>query len=173
MTARGLRIAIIGGLTLALVLRQRRMQADVYQQAAELAEAGAAVAMSADATWEPRRLGILDPITAASCEPTERISRDGHTGTRIAAHPVREGRAYRARFGAPRYGIHRTDLQRALGGTLAGKGLHLGHRLSDLAEAGDAMRPTFDNGHTAKADLKRFVTLGDAVDFLRAVGAEE
>jgi salicylate hydroxylase len=180
MTARDLRIAIIGGgiggLTLALALRQRGMQADVYEQAAELAEIGAAVALSANATRELRRLGVLDPITAASCEPTELIYRDGRTGARIAAHPVHEGRAYQARFGAPYYGIHRADLQRALSGALAGEGLHLGHRLSDLAEAGAAMRLTFDNGHKAEADLvvgadgvrslvRQYVTGGEGVTY--------
>jgi salicylate hydroxylase len=42
-----LRIAIvgggIGGLTLAVALRQRGVEADVYEQAAELTEIGAAV----------------------------------------------------------------------------------------------------------------------------------
>ena len=48
---RALRIAIvgggIGGLTLAVALRQRGLEADVYEQAAEQAEIGAAVALSA------------------------------------------------------------------------------------------------------------------------------
>ena len=180
MTARDLRIAIIGGgiggLTLALALRQRGMRADVYEQAAELAEIGAAVALSANATRELRRLGVLDPITTASCEPTKLIYRDGRTGARIAAHPVRQGSAYQARFGAPYYGIHRADLQRTLSGALAGEGLHLGHRLSDLAEAGGAMRLTFGNGHAAEADLvvgadgvrslvRQYVTGGEGVTY--------
>jgi len=35
----------IGGLTLAVALRQRGIEADVYEQASELAEVGAAVAL--------------------------------------------------------------------------------------------------------------------------------
>ena len=48
MSARDLRIAIvgggIGGLTLALALRQRGLAAEIYEQAAELTEIGAAAA---------------------------------------------------------------------------------------------------------------------------------
>ena len=180
MTARDPRIAVIGGgiggLTLALALRQRGLAATVYEQAAELAEIGAAVALSANATRELRRLGVLDPIAAASTELTELIYRDGRTGARVAAHPVRDGGAYQARFGAPYYGIHRADLQRALSGALAGEGLHLAHRLTDVEEAGGAMRLTFANGHVTEADLvvgadgvrslvRQYVTGGEGVTY--------
>ena len=155
MSAREPRIAIIGGgiggLTLAIALRQRGMAADIYEQAPQLAEIGAAVALSANATRELRRLGVLDQVTAASCEPTELIYRDWRTGNRVAAHPVRN--SYQARFGAPYYGIHRADLQRALSSALDGAGLHLGHRLSGLWDQGGTMRLGFDNGHTTEADL--------------------
>ena len=155
MSAPDLRIAIIGGgiggLTLAIALRQRGMAADVYEQAPHLAEIGAAVALSANSTRELRRLGVLDLITAASCEPTELIYRNWRTGGRVAAHPVRN--SYQAWFGAPYYGIHRADLQRALSGALGGAGLHLGHRLSGLQDHGGAMRLRFDNGQVVEADL--------------------
>jgi salicylate hydroxylase len=40
----------IGGLTLALALRDQGLEADIYEQADELREVGAAVALSANAT---------------------------------------------------------------------------------------------------------------------------
>ena len=56
---RKLRIAIvgggIGGLTLAVALRQRGIEADVYEQAPELTEIGAAIALSANSSRELRR----------------------------------------------------------------------------------------------------------------------
>ena len=152
-----LRIAIvgggIGGLTLAIALRQRGLAADVYEQAPALAEIGAAVALSANATRELARLGVLDALDAVSVEPSELIYRNWRDGRRVAAHPVREGGAYRARFGAPYYGIHRADLQRVLGGALTGEGLHLGHRLTSLEDRGATMLLGFANGHVAEADL--------------------
>ena len=62
MTTQRLRIAIvgggIGGLTLALALQQCGMEAEVFEQAPELTEVGAAVALSANSTRELRRLGV-------------------------------------------------------------------------------------------------------------------
>ena len=107
----------VGGLTLWLALRERGLCAEVYEQAHELTEIGAAVALSANATRELGRLGVLDEVVAASTEPTELVYRDGRTGERIAAHPIRLNGAYRARFGASYCGIHRADLQRALSAT--------------------------------------------------------
>ena len=152
-----LRIAIvgggIGGLTLAVALRQRGLEADVYEQAAELAEIGAAVALSANSTRELRRLGVLDALTAVSTEPSELIYRNWRDGSRIAAHPVHENLNYQTLCGAPYYGIHRADLQRILSGALGGAGLHLGHRLTDITDLGGATRLSFANGQTVEADL--------------------
>ncbi len=152
-----LRIAIvgggIGGLTLALALRQRGIAAQIYEQAPQLTEIGAAVALSANATRELERLGVLDALHAVSTEPTELIYRSWRDGRRIAAHPVRDGGAYRARFGGPYFGIHRADLQRILGSALAGEGLHLGHRLADITDQGETMRLVFANGASTQADL--------------------
>ena len=176
ITTGKLRIAItgggIGGLTLALALRQRGLEAQVFEQAPELTEIGAAVALSANSTRELRRLGILDQITAASTEPTELIYRNWRDGRRIAAHPVHQDLQYQKRFGAPYCGIHRADLQRVLSGALGGAGLHLGHRLVGLVDQGDSMRLEFADGRSAEADLvigadgvrsvvRRFVTGGE------------
>lgn len=175
-SSRNIRIAIvgggIGGLTLALALRQRGIEAAVYEQAAELSEIGAAVALSANATRELRRLGVLDRIADCSTEPSELIYRNWQKGHRIAAFPVHDDLAYQKRFGAPYFGIHRADLQRILSGALAGAGLHLAHRLTELTEQGQTMRLRFANGSIAEADLvigadgvrslvRRYVTGGE------------
>src|ERR1700678_4250817 len=101
----------IAGLTLWLALRQRGFSADIYEQARELAEVGAAVALSANNSGELGRDWLLDTIVAASTEPTEVVYRDGRTGARIEVDPVRSCGAYRARIGAPYCEIHRADLQ--------------------------------------------------------------
>ena len=116
MTAGRIRIGVvgagIGGLTLALALRQRGLAADVYEQASELREIGAAVGLTANGTRELERLGCLDAIAAVSTEPSELIWRGWREGRRFAAFPIAQGGAYRTRFGAPFIGIHRADLQR-------------------------------------------------------------
>jgi salicylate hydroxylase len=176
MTTPTLRIAIIGGgiggLTLAIALRQRGVAAEVFEKAPELSEIGAAVGLSANSTRELRRLGVLNAIAAFSTEPTELIYHDWRYGRRIAAYPLRHDLAYQKRFGAPLYCMHRADLQRILGGALGGVGLHLGHRLVKLVDDADAIGLEFADGRFAKADLvigadgvrsvvRRFVTGGE------------
>ena len=152
-----LRIAIIGGgiggLTLTIALRRRGIAAELFEQARELNEIGAAVALSANSTRELRRLGVLDAIRAVSVEPTELIYRAWRDGRRIAAHPVRQDRQYQRRFGAPFLGVHRADLQRVLGDALGGAGLHLAHRLVNLVDEGELIGLEFANGRFEEADL--------------------
>lgn len=157
MTSQQIRIGIvgggIGGLTLALALRRRGLAADVYEQASELREIGAAVALSANATRELERLGCLDAIAALSAEPSELIWRGWRDDRRVASFPVAKGGAYRARFGAPYFGIHRADLQRVLGGAHGPDRLHLGHRLVGIAEKKAVVKLDFANGHSAEVDI--------------------
>jgi salicylate hydroxylase len=157
MTGAQIRIGIvgggIGGLTLALALRQRGLAADVYEQASELREIGAAVGLTANGTRELERLGCLDDIAALSAEPSELIWREWREGNRVAAFPIAQGGAYRARFGAPFIGIHRADLQRVLGATHGTERLHLGHRLVALSEKDDVVKLDFANGNSAEVDV--------------------
>jgi len=143
----------IGGLTLALALRERGVEAELFEQAPALTEIGAAVALSANATRELERLGLLPGIEAVSTEPSELIFRDGRSGVRIASHPVRQGGRYRERFGAPYFGVHRADLQRVLSGAAGEAGLHLNHRLVSMEPDGGRMRLVFANGRVETPDL--------------------
>jgi len=152
-----LRVAIIGsgigGLTLALALRERGLTADVYEQTPQLTEIGAAVALTANATRELERIGLGDRLAAASTTPAELIHRHWRDGTRIAAHPVRSGSWYRNRFHAPVYGIRRAQLQVILSRELAAGTLHLGRRLVGLTERPDGIVLRFSDGDTAHADV--------------------
>lgn len=143
----------IGGLTLALALRRRGLTADVFEQASELREIGAAVALSANATRELERLGCIDAIAALSCQPSELIWRGWNDEVRVAAFPVAKSGAYRARFGAPYFGIHRADLQRVLGTAHGPDRLHLGHRLVAIENEGERIGLQFANGHNTKVDI--------------------
>jgi salicylate hydroxylase len=157
MKAGDVRIGIvgagIGGLTLALALRQRGLAADIYEQASELREIGAAVALTANGTRELERLGCLDAVAAVATEPSEIIWRGWRDDRRIASFPIGKGGAYRARFGAPYFGVHRSDLQRVLGAAHGPDRLHLDHRLVALGENGNAIKLDFANGKSAEIDI--------------------
>ncbi len=143
----------IGGLSLALALRERGLQADVFEQAPELTEIGAAIALSANAIREFARLGLAGELAAASTIPTELIYRHWRDGSRIAAHPVRQDDWYEKQFGAPYFGIHRADLQKILGSAYGVEHLHLGCRLVNIIEQADSVVLEFANGRTHEADL--------------------
>jgi salicylate hydroxylase len=152
-----LRIAIvgagIGGLSLALALRERGVRAEVFEQAPQLTEIGAAIALSANATREYARLGLTDELAAVATIPTELVYRHWQDGNRIAAHPVAEGNAYVDRFGAPYFGIHRADLQRTLSTALGSEQLHLGCRLTDLVPERDSVVLEFADGPVQHVDV--------------------
>lgn len=157
MSDTDLRVAIvgagIGGLSLALALRERGVAAEVFERAAHLTEIGAAIALSANATREYARLGLLDELAAASTTPTELVYRHWQDGSRIAAHPVRERHAYVDRFGAPYFGIHRADLQKTLSSAFGAEHLHLGCRLTRLVPEGDSVVLEFADGRVERADV--------------------
>jgi salicylate hydroxylase len=157
MSASSLRVAVvgagIGGLSLGLALRERGLPATVFEQAPELTEIGAAIALSANSTREFARLGLLEQLDAAATIPTELIYRNWHSGERVAAHPVAKDGWYVHRFGAPYYGIHRADLQKILSGAFGVENLHLGCRLVDIVERPDSVVLEFANGRVEHADL--------------------
>lgn len=113
----GTRIAIvgagIGGLTLAAELRRRGLEPQIYEQASELREVGAAVALSANATRFLRdRLGVGEALAEKSTDVDGLILRDGRDGRVI--NRISSRTEYHERAGAPYYGVHRADLQHIL-----------------------------------------------------------
>ena len=143
----------IGGLALALALNERGIRARIYEQANELTEIGAAVALSANATRELKRFGLLDDLLDVAVEPSELIYRDGMTGDRLAAHPMHLGGHYQKRFGSPYLGIHRADLQKIMGGAVGLKSIDLGHQLTEIESIGGAMRLHFAHQPPVEADI--------------------
>lgn len=141
----------IGGLTLALALREHGITAEVHEQAPELREVGAAVALSANGTRVLQRLGLADGIARSSAAPTELIYRHWRDAHRIAAHPV--GETYTRLFGAPYCGIHRADLQQLLSRAVGAEHVHLGHRLVNLDDTGERVRLDFADGTRTSAEI--------------------
>ncbi|GAA3224340.1 FAD-dependent monooxygenase [Pseudonocardia petroleophila] len=139
----------IGGLTLALALRERGIDAEVFEQADELREVGAAVALAANGTRILERLGLGDELAAASVVPTELQYRHWRSGTVLAGHPI--GAEYARRFGGPFWGIHRASLQRTLSTAWGPERLHLGWCLTGIADGPDGVRLEFGGDRTVRA----------------------
>lgn len=141
----------IGGLTLGLALRRRGIGVQIYEQAPELGEVGAAVALAANGTRILQELGLGDELAAASIVPSELIYRGWNDASRVVAHPV--GDWYTEQFGAPFWGIHRANLQRALAAAWGAENLHLGKTLVALQERGEQTELTFADGSIVTAGL--------------------
>jgi salicylate hydroxylase len=141
----------MGGLTLALALRRRGIEAEILEQSAQLHEIGAAVTLSANSTRLLRDAGLGDSLTQISTEPTRLVHRDGRDGRLIAATKGPEW--YRGAFGAPFVGLHRADLQRLLAGAVGTEHLFLGCRVKSLAEHDGGMRVCCSSGDTFEAGI--------------------
>jgi salicylate hydroxylase len=153
----GLKVAVvgggIGGLVLALAMRERGISNEVYEQADELREIGAAVALSANGTRELRRLGVGEQIESVSVVPSALVIRRWDSGEIIADHPMGRDGIYEATFGAPYYGVHRVALLQALADRLADEGVNLGRRCVGIDERDSGAELQFADGSTATADL--------------------
>lgn len=141
----------IGGLTLALALRERGIDATVLERTAELREVGAAVALSANATTLFRRLGVYDALEEVSWAQTDLVFRDGRTGRTLGRTPV--GSAYRERFGADYWGVHRADLQRVLSDAVGAERIRLSHHVVDLHEEDDRVLLDLADGSRRSAGI--------------------
>ena len=150
-----LKIAIvgagIGGLTLALALREHGVDVQLYEQTDELREVGAAVALSANATRFYESMGLGAAFEAVCAEIPSLIYRDGRSGDVIGHH--RGEPSYRKQFGGSYWGVHRADLQAVLSKAVGLDHIHLSHRLTDLTQHPDRVSLTFANGKTVDADL--------------------
>lgn len=102
----------IAGLTLALALSKREFQVQIFEKSASLAEIGAGVQLSPNATRLLDRLGVLEQLIPVSAKPQAVCLQDGASGNRLLHLPM--GDAAKKRWGAPYIVCHRADLQNAL-----------------------------------------------------------
>src|SRR5580700_10988838 len=85
----------IGGLTLQIALRASGIDSVIFEQAPELTEIGAAVALSANATRLLMGFGLGPDLANVSTEPSELIFRRWSDACRLWAHPIANGGVYR------------------------------------------------------------------------------
>ncbi|WP_020669725.1 FAD-dependent monooxygenase [Amycolatopsis nigrescens] len=141
----------IGGLTLALALRRHGIAAEVYEQALELQEVGAAVGLTANGTRLLERLGLGAGLEANGTMPAALVYRNWLDGRRIAEY--RGAAEYVAQFGARMYGVHRAVFQRLLLDAVGDGVVRMAHQLTGIERAGGELRLEFADGASATADV--------------------
>jgi salicylate hydroxylase len=150
-----LRIAIvgggIGGLTAALALRARGLDASVFEQAEVLREIGAGVSIHPNAARLLKRIGLDDQLRRIG-SPIKGITLRGSKGEAITTP---EGPATPAFSpdGGVGYNVHRADFLNLLFASLPTGMVNLGHRCIRLKEEGDRVHLSFANGASAEADV--------------------
>ncbi|MDP9590698.1 UNVERIFIED_ORG: salicylate hydroxylase [Shinella zoogloeoides] len=102
----------IAGLTAALALARKGIAAHVVEQASTLAEVGAGLQLSPNASRVLAELGLLQDLEQRWSEPDHIQLSSGNTLAPLASVPA--GAAARARWGAPYGVLHRASLQAIL-----------------------------------------------------------
>jgi salicylate hydroxylase len=154
----GLQIAIIGagiaGLSAARALQQRGIGVRVYEQAEQLAEVGAGLTVTPNATHALIAMGLADDLARLGMQPARGGARHWRTGELLVE--FERGAGLNQRYGAPYVQIHRADLHEALARAVLAHdpdSLLLGHRFESLSQDVEGVAIKFANGAGARADV--------------------
>jgi len=150
-----LRIAIvgggIGGLTAALALRARGLDATVFEQAEILREIGAGVSIHPNAARLLKRIGLDDQLRKIG-SPISGITLRTSKGDAITT-PVGPATPAFSPDGGQGYNVHRADFLNLLFAALPKGTVALGHRCIQVKEDGNRIHVSFANGASADADV--------------------
>ena len=124
----------IGGLATALALAKAGHEAVVFERAPELAEFGAGLQLTPNATRILAGLGVLDAVVARATAPDEIRIQRGRDDSELSTLPLHGAED---RWGAPYLVIHRADLQHVLADACrnaAGVELRFGFDVAGVSE---------------------------------------
>ena len=144
-----MRIAIIGGgiggLTVALALRRVGFSPIIFEQAPELLEVGAAIALWPNAMRLLRHLD-LDKEIMAKAGVIENIRVLDWRGKHLKSARLPE-------TNAPAVALRRADLQTTLLHAVPADSVHLGHHFTSFLQNADKLTVTFSDGASIDCDL--------------------
>ncbi len=152
---RRLRVGIagggVGGLALAAALRQRGMEAVVFERAAAFGDVGAGIQVTPNAVKVFTALGLFDALQAISFTPQALVGRNWRTGREMFRTPL-AGQCERL-YGAPFLHAHRADVHRIFAKALPEGAARLGAACTGVRQDGRAAAATFADGAEFEADL--------------------
>ena len=140
----------IAGLTLAAALDRQGLSSVIFEQAAELTEAGAGVQIAPNASRLLHRLGLAPRLREVAVRTMATEFRRWDDGGLIGRTVL--GDECERLYGAPYYTIHRADLHHALASLVCPERIHIGRRLVTAHEAADHVVLGFadGSGYTAR-----------------------
>ncbi|RDC71806.1 flavin-dependent oxidoreductase [Rhodovulum sp. 12E13] len=149
----------IGGLTLALMLHERGIAAQVFEQARSVGELGVGINTLPHAIAELEGLGLLPALDLVALRTRRLIYKTGR-GDDIVAQP----RGTWAGFATPQFSIHRGRLQRVIHDAvlerLGPDAVQTDRRLVAFEDAGDGVTATFESREGARHEARGDVLVG-------------
>src|SRR5207253_1371375 len=132
-------------------LRQRGIEALLFEQAEAFRQVGAGIQISANATRILRTLGLGEALARVAVYPEGRDYRAWDKGERLYYTPL--GARAEAHFGAPYYHAHRADLLDVLLGGLGDKGFRLNAHVEGFEQDANGVSITLADGSKSTGDV--------------------
>jgi 2-polyprenyl-6-methoxyphenol hydroxylase-like FAD-dependent oxidoreductase len=134
----------IGGLTVAIALRQAGFGVKAFERARELKEVGAGIGLSANAIRVLQRLGVMQQVIDRGTVIKEAVSYTwkGEILSRVSTAPTK----------VPSVCLHRADLQQALFSASPPDGIHLAEEFVSFKTAEGRVTAQFASGRSESAD---------------------
>lgn len=139
----------IGGLSAAIAVARAGYQPVVYEQAPELREIGAGVAIWSNAYRALQALGAGGSL-AELTSPLTSIETRRKNGRILQSMPIGE---LGDRVGAPSVGFHRRELQSMLAEMVPRDAVMTGARFETLHQDEDGLTARFDDGSEARGEV--------------------
>jgi salicylate hydroxylase len=141
----------IGGITTALALRLRGINALLFEQAEAFRQVGAGIQISANATRILQLLGLGEALARVAVYPEGRDYRAWDLGERLYWTPL--GERAEAHFGAPYYHVHRADLLDVLLGGLGETGFRLNAHVDGFEQDANGVSVALADGTHVTGDV--------------------
>lgn len=133
----------IGGLTLAIALKQKGIQGNIFESAHEIKPVGSGILMANNAMQIFKKLGIEKKIENAG----HKVYIMSITEEKLKPLSTVDLSGYEAKFGVPTVAIHRAELQRILAEEVGNENIALSKRLAGI-EQGDRIALRFEDNTT-------------------------
>lgn len=138
----------IGGLTIALTLKQKGLNVHIFESSAEIKPVGAGIIIANNAMQVFKKLGIQDKIENAG----NKISYMKITDAQLNNISVVDLTEYERKYGVHNIAIHRGEMQKILANEVGYDNINLSKRLSKIEKA-DLFKLTFEDKSTIKCKL--------------------
>jgi len=138
----------IGGLTTALILKQRGLNVNIFESSAEIKPVGAGIILANNAMQVFQKLGIQAKIENAGNE----ISFMKITDSQLKSLSVVSLSEYEQKYNVSNIAIHRGELQKILANEIGFDRINLSKRLSKIEKA-DLFKLTFEDNSTFESRL--------------------